>query len=148
MSEHEQLQQQQQQKRQEQQQQKQQQQHDEYEQHDDDEVELPFEVTVGVISMIQQDWWLDHPDVLSEAEAICAWEELHVERRTVGPVIDVRPVQRLTLSVEEAAIALGISRTFAYEAVARGEIPCIRIGRRILIPKAALEKLLAGGAPT
>lgn len=51
------------------------------------------------------------------------------------------------MSVEEAAIALGISRTCAYEAVARGEIPCIRIGRRILIPKVALEKLLAGGAP-
>jgi excisionase family DNA binding protein len=46
--------------------------------------------------------------------------------------------------VEEAAQALGISRAFAYEAVARGEIPCIRIGRRILVPKAALAKLLGG----
>jgi excisionase family DNA binding protein len=46
------------------------------------------------------------------------------------------------MSVEEAAIVLGISRTFAYEAVARGEIPCIRIGRRILVPRAALNRLL------
>lgn len=30
------------------------------------------------------------------------------------------------------------------EAVARGEIPCIRIGKRILIPKVALNKLLEG----
>jgi excisionase family DNA binding protein len=46
------------------------------------------------------------------------------------------------MTVEEAAIALGISRAFAYEAVAKGDIPCIRIGRRILIPKVALKKLL------
>ena len=77
-------------------QQEQQQQHEDEHEHDDDvehgdanndcEVSLPFDVTVGVISMIQQDWWLDHPDALSEAEAVLSWEELHVERRTVGPV--------------------------------------------------------------
>ena len=49
---------------------------------------------------------------------------------------------RLTMTVEEAAVALGISRAFAYEAVTRNEIPHIRIGRRILIPRAALEHLL------
>ena len=38
-----------------------------------------------------------------------------------------RPANCLTFTVEEAAQALGISRAFAYEAVARGEIPCIRI---------------------
>lgn len=49
---------------------------------------------------------------------------------------------RLTLTVEEAAETLGVSRAFAYEAVRRGEIPSIRIGRRILIPKVGLERLL------
>ena len=39
---------------------------------------------------------------------------------------------------------LGISRATAYDAISRGEIPCIRIGRRILIPKVALERLLDG----
>jgi len=53
--------------------------------------------------------------------------------------------ERLTMTVEEAAVALGISRAFAYEAVTRKEIPHIRIGRRILIPRAALERLLGGG---
>ena len=51
--------------------------------------------------------------------------------------------ERLTLTVEEAAEALGISRPTAYEAIQTGEIPHIRIGRRILVPRAALEKLLA-----
>jgi excisionase family DNA binding protein len=59
-------------------------------------------------------------------------------------ILPSEPPVRLTMSVEEAAIVLGISRTFAYEAVARGEIPCIRIGRRILIPKMALEKMVSG----
>lgn len=50
--------------------------------------------------------------------------------------------QRLTLTVEEAATRLGISRSFAYEAVQRDDIPSMRIGRRILIPKAALERFV------
>jgi excisionase family DNA binding protein len=50
----------------------------------------------------------------------------------------------LTLTVEEAAQALGISRAFAYESVAKGEIPCISIGKRILIPRIALDKMLSG----
>jgi len=50
--------------------------------------------------------------------------------------------ERLTLSVEEAAATLGIRRAFAYEAVRRGEIPSIRIGRRVLVPHAALHRLL------
>jgi excisionase family DNA binding protein len=33
---------------------------------------------------------------------------------------------------------LGISRAFAYELVARGELPVIRLGRRIVVPKVAL----------
>ncbi len=53
---------------------------------------------------------------------------------------------RLTWTVEEAAVALGVSRAFAYDAVRRGEIPAIRIGRRILVPRAALGDLLAGSS--
>lgn len=52
--------------------------------------------------------------------------------------------ERLTYSVEEAADLLGISRAFAYEAVNRGEIPHLRMGRRILIPRSALHKLVEG----
>ena len=49
---------------------------------------------------------------------------------------------KLTFTVEETAKILGIGRNSAYEAVARGEIPVIRVGKRLLVPKAALEKLL------
>ncbi len=47
-----------------------------------------------------------------------------------------------TLTVDETAKALGISRNSAYEGVRTGEIPSIRIGRRILVPRLALDRLL------
>jgi excisionase family DNA binding protein len=66
--------------------------------------------------------------------------------RTAGAVAPVE--SRLVYTVEEAATLLAISRSFAYEAVQRGEIPSMRIGRRILVPKAALERYLAEAAET
>lgn len=50
---------------------------------------------------------------------------------------------RSTIKVEECAAILGISRSSAYEAAVRsGEIPTVRIGRRILVPVAGLRRLL------
>ena len=54
--------------------------------------------------------------------------------------------QRMTVSVEQAAIILGISRGAAYEHARAGAIPTIRLGKRLLVPKVALEKLLASAA--
>ena len=55
--------------------------------------------------------------------------------------------ERLTLTVEEAAKLLGIGRQLAYERVKTGEIPVIKIGRRLLVPRSALEKLLVDPKP-
>jgi excisionase family DNA binding protein len=46
------------------------------------------------------------------------------------------------LTVEEAAGLLRISRGSAYEAVKTRQLPTIRIGRRVLVPRAALMRLL------
>ncbi len=54
--------------------------------------------------------------------------------------------ERLVLSVAEAGELLGLSRAFAYELVARGELPVVRFGRRIVVPKAALLELLGSAA--
>lgn len=51
-----------------------------------------------------------------------------------------------TLTVEEAAAMLGVSRGLAYESVKRGDIPSLKIGKRIVIPRPALERMLADGA--
>ena len=48
------------------------------------------------------------------------------------------------VSVIEAARILGIGKNLAYDAVARGEIPSIRVGGRILVPVAALDQMLVG----
>ncbi|HUQ38062.1 MAG TPA: helix-turn-helix domain-containing protein [Aestuariivirga sp.] len=53
-------------------------------------------------------------------------------------------IERETVTVEEASKALGIGRNTAYEAVKSGEIPSIKIGKRRLISKAALMRLLDG----
>ena len=49
----------------------------------------------------------------------------------------------MTYTVVEVATLLGLSRASCYEAVRRGEIPCIRIGKRCLVPKVGLERMLA-----
>ena len=51
--------------------------------------------------------------------------------------------EKVVMTVKECAEYLSISRPSAYQAVKRGEIPAIHIGRRILIPVAAIQKLLA-----
>lgn len=48
----------------------------------------------------------------------------------------------MVVTVSEAAQLLRISRTHAYELVARGELAHVRLGRRIVIPKHALDTLL------
>jgi excisionase family DNA binding protein len=54
----------------------------------------------------------------------------------------VRDDGRLTWTVTEAAELLGISRASAYEAAHRGELPVRVIGRRMLVPRVALLRLL------
>jgi len=58
------------------------------------------------------------------------------------PAFPPPPAERLVLTVAEAGEMLGISRAFAYELVARGELPVIRLGRRRLVPRRALLALI------
>jgi excisionase family DNA binding protein len=58
------------------------------------------------------------------------------------PRIAKPPAEPLTLTVDEVAALLRISRGAAYEAVRQGTIPALRLGRRILVPVAALLRLL------
>jgi excisionase family DNA binding protein len=53
--------------------------------------------------------------------------------------------KRLCITVPEAAEMLGISRDFGYELVKQGKLPVIRFGKRLLIPRLGLEKMLEKG---
>jgi excisionase family DNA binding protein len=46
------------------------------------------------------------------------------------------------LTVGEAAKMLRLSRAFTYDLVARGELPSLRFGRRVMIPRLALHRIL------
>lgn len=48
--------------------------------------------------------------------------------------------RRLTVTVPEAGQLLGIGRDSAYRAADRGEIPTLKLGRRLVVP---VPKLLA-----
>ncbi len=50
--------------------------------------------------------------------------------------------RKLTFTVSEVAVLLGISRGLAYQMVRAGTIPAIRLGRRLLVPRRALRRLL------
>lgn len=56
-------------------------------------------------------------------------------------------LSRPTLDVAQAAKALGIGRSLAFEAVARGEIPSTRIGRRIRVLSSGIRKILHRDVP-
>ena len=48
----------------------------------------------------------------------------------------------LTLTVEQAGQVLGVSRSTAYELVRTGDLKCIRLRRRIVVPVANLAESL------
>ena len=50
--------------------------------------------------------------------------------------------EAMTLSVEHASRLIGISRTTAYRMVQSGELPAVRVGRRVLILKKPLMEML------
>ena len=52
-------------------------------------------------------------------------------------------VESVVFNVSDAAKYLGISRSLAYEQVRSGKLPAVRLARRWLIPRAALDAMLA-----
>jgi excisionase family DNA binding protein len=48
------------------------------------------------------------------------------------------------LSVDEAAEHLGISRSLAYQLIAKGQLHTLKVGRRRLIPSSAVDAYING----
>ena len=55
---------------------------------------------------------------------------------------DAMTAEKLTITVEEAGQLLGISRALAYEMARTGKLPTLRFGRRMVVPRKAMESLL------
>ena len=54
------------------------------------------------------------------------------------------PMPSETVSVDQFAQVFDLHRTTVYSAVKRGELPAVRVGRRIRIPRVVLDRLLRG----
>jgi excisionase family DNA binding protein len=70
------------------------------------------------------------------------WRAIRLYRTHETEVVVEETGRVLVFSVPEAARLLGISRTHAYGLVARGELVHVRLGRRIVVPRHALDALL------
>lgn len=53
-----------------------------------------------------------------------------------------KDADRLVITVPEAGQLLGISRATAYVLAGQGRIPVIRLGKRLVVPIAGLERML------
>ena len=60
---------------------------------------------------------------------------------------DNEVLMRVYATIVPAEAMLGLSRNFTYQLVREGKLPSIRFGKRILIPRIALEKMLEKGVP-
>jgi excisionase family DNA binding protein len=74
------------------------------------------------------------------------------QRHTADTVeVKARPAHTppLLLSVPQAARLLGVGTTLCWELVHGGQLPSVRLGRRVLVPRVAVEQLAqTGEAPT
>jgi excisionase family DNA binding protein len=69
------------------------------------------------------------------------------EARGRVQILDPRWDGKYIFSVPEAGEIIGISRPSAYLAARSGSLPTVRIGRRLVVPRHALERLLSPAQP-
>lgn len=62
--------------------------------------------------------------------------------------MDAMDGEKLTITVDECAKMLGISRGLCFQMVHEGTIPHLRFHKRILIPKWGIERLLQEPKPS
>lgn len=55
-------------------------------------------------------------------------------------------MERQTITVEELAEALGVGRNMGYDLVRTRKVRSVRLGRRIVVPRTEVDRLLAGEA--
>ena len=59
-----------------------------------------------------------------------------------SPATAARPQQRVTWTVHETAERLGLTVSTVYAYIDSGQLPAVRLGRRLLIPREAVERLV------
>jgi len=60
--------------------------------------------------------------------------------------MDQMAYEKSVYTVPQVAKILGINRNLAYELVRRGDLPALRLGKRLVCPKQAIDRLLGQGS--
>lgn len=61
---------------------------------------------------------------------------------SVPRVVKSAKARRATVDAKVAFRRIGCSDTAGYAAIRRGDLPIVRVGRRVFVPVAALDRLL------
>jgi excisionase family DNA binding protein len=107
----------------------------------------------GAARLVETDEWSPARGLCHQLAVVClnddstprrrrpeALEDRYIDRRHWAVLVK----HRLPDSMEETSGLLGISRSLGYKLPAQGRLPTVRLGRRVVVPRAALERLLAG----
>jgi excisionase family DNA binding protein len=87
-------------------------------------------------------WKIAKEAVAREVSAIHATCEKRPEVNT-QPLGDIVEADRLLLKTAEVAAMMAVGRSKVYEMLQTGELPSVRMGRCIRVPRRALEKWIA-----
>jgi excisionase family DNA binding protein len=93
---------------------------------------------------------LDELSVLAEAhrEALETWRSSIREAKAALPASAAQSEERLLFSIPATAKLLSISRSLAYCLIQSGDLRTIHIGRRVLVPRAEIERIASTGVDT
>lgn len=108
----------------------------------------PSAVPAQMVNLALPEVWAQKARELTDAQAFASrgpGAPTVAPRTASGTVALIE--ERLVFSVQEAAQLLGIGRSFAHEAVQRGEIPSMKIEQRIPVPTTARARLLQAAQP-
>lgn len=77
---------------------------------------------------------------------LAAWRAEQAPRTTGADIIPIGPAD--FLSMREASEKLSVSRNWLYQLAYSGQLETVKVGRRRLIPAAAIKALISRGLPS
>lgn len=109
--------------------------------HTEDRVEAMFDAILANPKDFP-DWWFE-PDEEDQSNEEDAPEAVSASLVSSVSVLDrIVGTDRATVTIPEAAVVLGVSESAARRAAHRGQLPTIRVNRRVLVPAIAFRRLL------
>jgi excisionase family DNA binding protein len=84
-------------------------------------------------------------DNLHRSPGFCCWASPEEVAQSVKRRSQLATVERRAFSIPESAASLGIPQSSLYKLVREGVVPAVKLGRRLVVPRDALDQLLRSG---